>query len=213
MLSWMITCTKTVSNEWDRSEMRLPSKSEQGKTRQVQSQKCPSGIARVKSKDNQKCNNAVYLEEMWCVYRMWCIHRMNSSTCSFHDKWLLTCWRLALFNPSSKSLMEILVLLECYCSWRTHFSGEHYFGSRGDRACQRAHHDFLWCGDCGCSAAGCGGCRDHTSCRDLLLLFQPFLWNLEKKWNKGIISIFRFCNINIVSTHYWEIKASGRILV
>lgn len=131
--------------------------------------------------------------------------------CSFHDKWFLTCWRLALLNPSSKSLMEILVLLECYCSWRPHFSGEHYFGSRGDGACQRAHHDFLGGGDCGCSAAGCGGCRDHTSCRDLLLLLQPFLAR-KRKWNKEVISIFRFYNINIVSTHYWEIKASGRIL-
>lgn len=131
--------------------------------------------------------------------------------CSFHDKWLLTWWRLALLNPSSKSLMEILVLLECYCSWRPHFSGEHDFGSRGDRACQRAHHDFLWCGDWGCSAAACGGCRDHTSCRDLLLLLQPFL--VRKKWNKEIISVFRFYNINVVSTHYWEIKACGRILV
>lgn len=36
---------------------------------------------------------------------------------------------------------------------------------------------------------------------------------LEKKWNKEIISILGFYNINIVSIQYWKIEASGMILV
>lgn len=165
---------------------------------------------RVKSKDNKKGNNAIYSGE-----DVGAVLEFSSFTCSFHDKWLLTSWRLALFNPSSKSLMEILILLECYCSWRTHFCSKYYFGSSGDWARQGAYHNFLWCWDSCCSAAGCSDCGGHTCCRYLLLLFQPFLQNVGKKKNinKGIISIFRFCTISAVSSQYWKIKDSGRILV